>query len=243
MSQRTNLLQTIWLSTHCLGFTAKACMKLNSVPQHTLSTALTDQHLHNWAKRLIAVAKVKVKIDNPFNVTLKKGERYIIMCNHTSLFDIPLSFMAFPNETIRMLAKKELTRIPIFNRTMKKTRTPIINRHNREQAIKDMAATKSLMDEGMHLWMAPEGTRSKTGQLQDFKKGGFITAIQTQANIVPLAIKNADKIYQRDIKRFNINEQVELVIGEPIASIGYTLDDKETLRLEAHKALQALLRN
>lgn len=241
MGYQTNLLQTIWLSTQCIGHTAKSCLRLNRVPDRDLSDKITDEHIYHWAQRLMRLAKVSVKVHNPYKVELLQGQRYIIMCNHTSLFDIPLSYLAFPGETIRMLAKKELTRIPIFNRSLKKTRTPIINRHNREQAIKDMEATKSLMDEGMHLWMAPEGTRSKTGELQDFKKGGFITAIQTQANIIPLAIKEADKIYQRNIKRFNINQQVELIIGRPINTSGYQLDDKDALRLKAHKAMQALL--
>lgn len=241
MSHQTNLLQTIWLSTRCISYTATSCLRLNLVPQKALTSRAADKRFYRWAEGLIKLAKITVNTHNPFNVTLNKGERYIIMCNHTSLFDIPLSFIAFPDETIRMLAKKELTRIPIFNRTIKKTRTPVINRHNREQAIKDMAATRHLMDEGMHLWMAPEGTRSKTGELQDFKKGGFITAIQTQASIVPLAIKKADKIYQRDVKRFNVNQQVDMIIGKPISASNYTLDDKDALRLNAHKAMQALL--
>jgi 1-acyl-sn-glycerol-3-phosphate acyltransferase len=241
MKQQTSLIQTIWLGVRCTTYTATACFKLNLVPKKLLTPKQADIRLSKWAKGLIKLVKISFETHNPFDVKLEKQKRYIIMCNHSSLFDIPLSFMAFPNATIRMLAKKELTRIPIFSRTIKKTNTPVINRQHREQAIKDMEATKLLMKEGTILWMAPEGTRSKSGQLQPFKKGGFITAIQAEATIIPLAIKNAHKIYQRDKNRFNLNQNIEMTIGKPIETRGYSIEQRDTLRLKLQKDMEALL--
>lgn len=242
MAQQVGFLKSIWLRVLCTSITAQACMAANLSPGRVLPASLSDKMIYEWAKRIMGVVNAKITTLNPHDVTLLPSERYIIMCNHTSLFDIPLGYIAFPETSIRMLAKKELTRIPIFNRTIIKTGTPVINRQNRNQAIKDMNATKKLMEKGLVLWMAPEGTRSRNGKLQPFKKGGFITAIQASAKIIPLAIKNADKIFQRDIKRFHLAQDIEMIIGKPVDAAEYALEDKDLLRGRLESEMKQLLK-
>ena len=163
------------------------------------------------------------------------------MCNHASLFDIPLSLQAFPTTSLRMLAKKELSRIPIMGGGMVAAEFPFIDRKNRRQAIQDLEKVKHLLESGIVMWIAPEGTRSETGALAPFKKGGFITAIKTNALIIPMGIRGANQILPARTRQFRLNQQAELHIGKPIDASRFDLDHKDALITEVHQAIQDLL--
>ena len=60
--------------------------------------------------------KYEYKVINPLNIQPQPGKATILMCNHSSAYDIPLGFKAFPNHSIRMLAKKELSKDPSFGK-------------------------------------------------------------------------------------------------------------------------------
>ena len=123
--------QLIWLSTINKKATAKDF----------------DKILSRWSNNLIALLKAKVILNNPHNLKLEKGKRYIIMCNHTSFYDIPLSYAAFPKSSVRMLAKKELSKIPVFGKAMKAASFPFIDRQDRRQAIRDLNFAKKYQSE------------------------------------------------------------------------------------------------
>lgn len=196
-----------------------------------------------WVRRLFKLLKLTVDVYNPHQVAFEPGVPYIIMCNHSSLLDIPISFYAFPNQSIRMLAKKELSYIPLLAQGMRKTEFPFIDRKNRKQAIEDLKKAKEIMNSGIVLWIAPEGTRSKDGKLQAFKKGGFITAIEAKAMIVPIGIRNAHKILPKGAWRVNLGEAVEVHIGEPIDASNYNFAQKEALIDKVHQEMNGLLAN
>lgn len=200
-----------------------------------------DQTIHDWANHLLSQVKVDCKIVNPHGVEPKPGQATIIMCNHTSLYDIPISFKAFPNHSIRMLAKKELSRIPIMGKGMAAAEFPFIDRKNRHQAIKDLAYAKQLMESGIVIWIAPEGTRSKTGRLAPFKKGSFITAIEAKATIIPIGIRGAYEILPAKSTQLNLNQTAEIHIGQAIDAAQYTVADKELLVERVYQTIKELV--
>lgn len=214
-----------------------------SIKDKKATTKQFDKLLLNWSNRLISLLKAQVELKNPHNVQLEPGKRYIIMCNHTSFYDIPLSYQAFPEISLRMLAKKELSKIPIFGKSMHAASFPFIDRQNRKQAIRDLNAAKKLMEQGIVLWIAPEGTRANDGKLAPFKKGAFITAIQAKATIIPLAINGAFELYDRKTKKITLNQKVSLTIGKPIDPTNYDKHDKDKLVADAHQCMEMLLSN
>jgi len=151
-----------------------------------LSRERADKIMRSFGKHMLRHVKLSYKVVNPHQINFSENKRYIIMLNHSSLYDIPLTFVAIP-KSIRMISKKELLRIPLFGKAMKSAEHIFIDRKDREQAIKDLHLAKQKMESGLIVWVAPEGTRSKTGELGEFKKGGFITAIQAGATIVPIS--------------------------------------------------------
>lgn len=202
-----------------------------------------DKQLQSWANHLIRLVKVNCKVINPYGIEPLPGKATIVMCNHSSLYDIPLSFKAFPNHSIRMLSKKELSRIPIVGKGMTAAEFPFIDRKNRNQALRDLEEVRKLLESGIVMWIAPEGTRSKDGKLAAFKKGAFITAIQAQASIIPIAIQGAFDILPARTLQVNINQQAKIRVGKPFDASLYTLETKEELANAVYQEMQELLKH
>ena len=188
-----------------------------------------DATLRIWVRRILSLVRVKCIVVNPYNVEPQKGVPTIIMCNHSSLYDIPISFRAFPNHSIRMLAKKEMSKIPIVGKGMTAAEFPFVDRKNRHQALKDLEAMQKLLESGIVMWIAPEGTRSHDGKLANFKKGAFITAINSKATIIPMGIRGAFNILPARTQQLNLNQKAEIHIGKPIDASKFSLENKDEL--------------
>lgn len=235
-------LKTIWILLSLFFYTAMVCSR--SVCKYFFSRPTrpwVDKTIHNWVNQLLNTAKVDCTVINPFNVQPQKGQATLLMCNHSSAFDIPLGFKVFPHHSIRMLAKKELSRIPMMGKGMSAAEFPFVDRKNRFQAIKDLAYARELMESGIIIWIAPEGTRSKDGKLAPFKKGAFITAIQSKATIIPVGIRGAFDILPAHSLQINLNQKAELHIGKPIDASQFTLDNKEELINKTYLAIKELV--
>jgi 1-acyl-sn-glycerol-3-phosphate acyltransferase len=206
-----------------------------------INRAWVDKTIQNWSNRILGFVGVKCKVVNPEDIKPQPGQATIIMCNHSSLYDIPLSFKAFPNQSIRMLAKKELSKIPIFGKGMAAAEFPFIDRKNKAQAVKDLEQVRKLLKNGIVMWIAPEGTRSKDGKLASFKKGPFVTAIKAKATIIPFAIRGAYNILPARTTQFNINQTAEIHIGKPINASQYTYENRNELMNTVHQAITELL--
>lgn len=234
-------LRTLWIVILSALNTANTCGR--AVLKRffgTIDRKWVDTTMNLYINRILNLVGVKCKVFNPHNVQPQPGEATIIMCNHSSLYDIPLSYKAFPNHSIRMLAKKELSRIPIMGKGMKASEFPFIDRKNRHQAIRDLEQVKQLLESGIVMWIAPEGTRSKDGKIGPFKRGAFIAAIQAKAKIIPFGIRDAHKILPARTSQFNLNQTAEIHIGQPIDAAEYTLENKEELIDKVFAAIRHL---
>ena len=115
------------------------------------------------------------------------------MSNHQSYYDIPLLYMTIPDKAnLRMIAKKELFRIPLWGRGLKTAEFISIDRSDHEKSMESMEAAKEKMKSGNMIYLAPEGTRSRDGKLGEFKKGGFLLAIQTESIIIPIGLRGTE---------------------------------------------------
>lgn len=201
----------------------------------------TDKALQNWVDQLLNEVQVEYQVINPFKVQPEAGKSTIIMCNHSSAYDIPLAYKVFPKHSLRMLAKKELSRIPLMGKAMRAAEFPFIDRKNKYQAIKDLAYAQQLMESGIMIWIAPEGTRSKDGYLGTFKKGGFVTAIQSKATIIPIGIRGANNILPARSFNVHLHQNAEIHIGKPIDASQFTIENKEELIQETYQVIKKLV--
>ena len=234
-------LRTLWVI--CTLFTYTAIVCLRSICKYFFSTtnrSWVDKTIHHWTDQLLNAAQVEYKVVNPLHVEPKPGQPTFLICNHSSAYDIPLGFKAFPNHSIRMLAKKELSKIPLLGKGMKAAEFPFIDRKNRYQAIKDLEYVQQLMKSGIIIWVAPEGTRSKNGLLAPFKKGSFVTAINAGAIIIPIGIRGAFDIIPARTWQINLKQKAEIHIGTPIDASQYTLENKDQLISLMHETIKKL---
>jgi 1-acyl-sn-glycerol-3-phosphate acyltransferase len=196
---------------------------------------------YRWSVTLLKIvnASYKVIAENP--LVFVPNRCYIIMSNHASHYDIPLIFVSFPKKCVRMIAKKELFKVPIWGYSLKVGEFISIDRVNRRQALLDLKAAKEKMANGVMQWIAPEGTRSRNGELGSFKKGGFVLALQTNAIIIPVGIKGSGKILPPKTMAFGVGEKIEVHIGDPIDSGDYSSKNVEKLMEKVENSIKSLV--
>lgn len=241
-AMKVSKLRTLWIIFVSILYTAHTCGQ--SVLKGLFGTTnrkWVDDTLNIWVKRILRLVRVTCIVVNPHEVKPEAGKATIVMCNHSSLYDIPLSLYAFPSQSIRMLAKKELSKLPIMGKGMTAAEFPFIDRKNRRQAIQDLQEVQRLLNSGIVMWIAPEGTRSKDGTLGPFKKGAFITAIQAKATIIPVGIRHANKILPARTHQFNLNQVAEVHVGDPIDAADYTLNNKDELLQRVFETIRGLI--
>jgi len=159
----------------------------------------------------------------------KKGQQYIVVINHNSLADIPVSSPWIPGAN-KTLAKIEMSKIPLFG-TIYKTGSILVDRKKGESRRESFHKMQETLDMGIHLCLYPEGTRNKTTEpLQPFYDGAFITAVKTQKPIIPGLIFNTGKILPHNRKIWARPLPVRIDFLEPIATEGLTLDDVPALK-------------
>src|SRR4030095_2164662 len=162
--------------------------------------------------------------------------------NHTSNVEPPILYsvlnMLYPR--LRILYKAELRKLPILVRAFDLAGFVPLERGNRDQSLPAIERAADALREGNSFLIFPEGTRSRTGELLPFKKGGFIMAITGQAVIVPVAI-NGTRAAMRKGSLIIRPVQVTVSFGAPIATAGLTLEDRDTLIATVRNAVAGLL--
>ena len=174
-----------------------------------------DTRLRRWAKFLLDHAEVSRSIKNANHVHLSTSETFVVMSNHKSLYDVPLLIESFPR-TLRMVTKSELFRVPIWGPAMREAGFVEIDRKNSVRAKEQLEVAKARLAQGVNVWIAPEGTRSRSGELGAFKTGGFRLAMATGAKILPVAIRGTEKILRADGLLVTRGASVELEYGQPV---------------------------
>jgi 1-acyl-sn-glycerol-3-phosphate acyltransferase len=123
----------------------------------------------------------------------RKGQSYIVVCNHNSLMDVPVTTPFIPggNKTI---AKTSFAKVPVFG-LMYRTGSVLVDRKSETSRRESFNKMKEVLDMGLHMCLYPEGTRNKTGDpLKSFHDGAFRLALNTGKEIMPAVIFNTKKV-------------------------------------------------
>jgi 1-acyl-sn-glycerol-3-phosphate acyltransferase len=126
----------------------------------------------------------------------KNGENYVVVCNHNSFMDIPLSSPGIPGPN-KTIAKTEMAKIPLFGLIYKRG-SVLVNRKSEESRRNSFLRMKEVLDMGLHMCIYPEGTRNKSAEpLQRFHDGAFKLAVDTGKKIMPSVIFYTTKVLPR----------------------------------------------
>ena len=143
----------------------------------------------------VRAAGIKIEVTGLENVPA--GRPCIFMCNHVSNLDPPVVLPVLPGRS-SVLLKKELMSIPILGRAMRMGQfIPVERGGKRDSAQASVVAAGEALKGGLNILVFPEGTRSRDGRLQAFKKGPFYLAKETAAPIVPIAISGTETMMHK----------------------------------------------
>jgi 1-acyl-sn-glycerol-3-phosphate acyltransferase len=192
--------------------------------QGRVTKEVCDDRLAGWAKAVVENAEITVEVAGREH--LRPHETYLVMSNHQSLYDIPVLFYVIgPN--IRMITKKELFRVPVFGGALAAAGFISIDRRDRIRAMKSLDVARALLASGTHVWIAPEGTRSRSGKLLPFKKGAFHLAFEAGLPIVPLTLQGTRDVLAAHGVRSTAGAHVRVTIHEKIDPTPYTKRGKK----------------
>jgi 1-acyl-sn-glycerol-3-phosphate acyltransferase len=167
---------------------------------------------------------------------LEADRSYVFVSNHRSYLDTAALFR-YAGKRIGLVAKKELLKAPVLGQGMGFVNVIAIDRTNAEKARESMRKAREVLENGYSFGVFAEGTRAMPGELLPFKKGAFHLAVQTDAPIVPVAIKNTDWMMG---KRTGVTYPgtIEMVLLPPIETNGFAeKNDIAGLLLQTREAI------
>ncbi|HEY6951304.1 MAG TPA: lysophospholipid acyltransferase family protein [Bacteroidota bacterium] len=173
-----------------------------------------------WAKSVLRIFGVSVHLSGLDN--LEPGKTYVYVSNHASMFDIPAVIASIPEE-VRIVYKKELAYVPIWGWSLAVGHYIAIDRFSAKDAMKSLDAAAEKIRNGASVLLFAEGTRTKTGKLQPFKRGAFSLAAKSGIPIVPLTINNSFNILPKGSLRVRPAD-ISLIVDKPISTA--TVDGK-----------------
>ncbi|MFH0809306.1 MAG: lysophospholipid acyltransferase family protein [Pseudomonadota bacterium] len=178
--------------------------------------------LRQWGRAVCWACGARLEVKGEEHIDREAA--YVFMGNHQSALDIPILAVALPNR-FGWLAKKELFSIPFFGRVMRSAGNIPVDRGNARSAISSLRAASQALERGRSVFVFPEGTRSRTGEVLPFKSGGFVLAIHSQRPMVPVSIIGAGRVAPPGEWLLGTPGRVEVVIGEPLQAEGRRRED------------------
>jgi 1-acyl-sn-glycerol-3-phosphate acyltransferase len=182
-----------------------------------------------WMQLFFFLTGCSLKIKG--NKNFKPGEKYIVVCNHNSLMDVPVTtpFIPGANKTI---AKAEMAKIPLFGLIYKRG-SILVDRKDRDSRRSSFSKMKAVLNMGIHMCIYPEGTRNRTDlPLKEFHDGAFRLSIETGVPILPALIFNTKKILPPGKAFYFWPSQMEMHFLPPVYVT--QKENYESLKIKIH---------
>ncbi|CAE8640903.1 unnamed protein product [Polarella glacialis] len=195
-----------------------------------LHRKLVDRCLMVWSK-MITWPFFKVRVKGRENL-LPEGQAVVYVANHQSFMDILSSFHL--SRPFKWVSKASILKIPLVGSAMKAARTITIQREDKRSQLAAFRECVEALKQGTSIFVFPEGTRSPTGSLIEFKKGPFAMAKKAGVPIVPITILGTNRIMpsKKEYFLFQSSPGVEIIVHPPVsAEVIKELPDAELLAM------------
>jgi putative phosphoserine phosphatase/1-acylglycerol-3-phosphate O-acyltransferase len=183
--------------------------------------AIAEYGVNNWIERMFAVTGVSLRVHGEENLWSQRPAVFVF--NHRNNFD-PYVAIKLIRRDWGSVAKREIAGPFAGPMQWLMPGVAFIDRSDAEKAVEGLRPVTDLLRSGVSVLVAPEGTRSRTGQLGRFKKGPFRMAMNAGVPIVPIVIRNADLVAAREAGIIR-SGTIEVSVLPPISTDDWKLDD------------------
>jgi 1-acyl-sn-glycerol-3-phosphate acyltransferase len=220
----------IWLYTVVLGIV--------SIPVSLFGEKSRILHgfARFWSWLIMKTILSPVKVTGLDQIDTSKPHVYAV--THASALDIPVLYVYLPFE-FRILFKKELLSYPIVGWHLRRSGQVCIDQQKPTRSIAHIRSAVKSLQSGMPLVIFPEGGRTPDGEIKPFMPGAFYLAIKAQVDIVPVALVGTYELLPMNTYHIKCRP-LEMRLGEPIPTSGYTLRNMEELSAKVHHAMEDL---
>ncbi|MBX7197017.1 MAG: 1-acyl-sn-glycerol-3-phosphate acyltransferase [Sandaracinaceae bacterium] len=165
--------------------------------RHAMGGDATDlaRHTRRWARRLERMWRLELSVEGLEHY--REGTPTVLVANHQSYIDVVALFLVLPEMPV-FLAKRELSRVPLFSRVMRTRGDVFIDRQRHDAAATTIDRTARILKPGSPLLVFPEGTRTREPRIGPFKKGAFHLAKQAHAALQPIGIHGSLEAWPRE---------------------------------------------
>lgn len=184
-----------------------------------------------WSRLGLIFSWAKVRVHGVEHIDRRQS--YVVVANHLSLFDIWVLYGHLGID-LRWVAKKEVLYIPVVGLCCVALGHIFIDRGNHQSALTSLAKARERIIRGTSILFFPEGTRSRSGALNTFKKGAFHMAKDLEVPVLPVTITGTHEILPSDTARLTPGREITIVIHAPIST---EERDAEALRSLSHHAI------
>ncbi len=193
-----------------------------------------------WARGTLAVMGVRRTYHGLEHLeSVLQGGSAVLVANHMSLTDVLLLVEILP-VNIRFVAKESLFRVPLFGMLLRAAGYIPIDRTDRNRAIRSLEKAAALIRDGDPVLVFAEGTRSRKGRLQPFKKGAFHLAVQAGVPVIPVAISGTWNIVRPGGFRVRPGE-AKVSFAEPVSGVVEQRGDMRALMQTVRRAIASRL--
>ena len=184
---------------------------------------------------------IGVRHKNIYEVPQDFAAQYIFVANHNSYMDIPPIVIAI-NQPVRVLAKYELSKIPVFG-FIYKSATVLVDRGDAEKRAKSIAEMRDFLRNHVSIFIFPEGTFNETGApLKEFYDGAFRIAIETETPIKPiLFLDTVDRLHYSSI--FSLTPgRSRVVFMDEVSVEGMTMEELPAIKQKVYEIMESGLK-
>src|ERR1044071_4812108 len=220
----------IWLYTFVLGIV--------SIPAGFFDRGgrLLRGFARVWSVLIMKTICSPVSVEGLESINTHKTCVYAV--NHASALDIPMLYVYLPFQ-FRIAFKKELLAYPIVGWHLKRSGQICVDQQNPAASIGSILSALKSRKSGLPLVIFPEGGRTPDGQVKPFLPGAFFLAIKAQVDIVPVALVGTYELLPMNTYHIKCRP-LEMRVGRPISTAGYTLRNMEELSDKVHQEVEDL---
>lgn len=203
----------------------------------SLRDVIAFQFVQKGFRLIILISGSKVDVYGKENIP--KDTSVLYVGNHNGFFDVLIGYAFVPGIT-GFIAKKEFQKIPGLNWWMYLVNCLFLDRENPKNGLKTILKAIEYVKSGISIFVFPEGTRSKTGEMGDFKEGAFKIATKSKCPVVPVAFTGTAAAFENQFPKIK-PVHITMTFGEPIDTASLSKDEQKILGNITKKKIQALL--